>query len=95
MHPYLCSLITLIVALRWPEISKILFAALIMRLLFLIINNHIFNLPDADMDAKNYEQFAWQLSQNEILHTCNPCYGPGPYFISFLISLPYSLKVFY
>ena len=44
-------LITLLWSLRYKEISKILILALCVRLLFLIINNNYFYLPDGDMDG--------------------------------------------
>lgn len=87
----LLFLITLIVALRWPAVSKILFIALAVRFLFLIINNHLHYLPDGDMDAKNFEQLAWEHSQGGFFNNFNNYTGPGAYFISFLIAIPYSL----
>ena len=86
----LLFLITLMISLRWPAISKIIFTALVLRFLFLLINNHFINLPDGDMDAKNYEQFAWEFSQNGIFNKLKD-YRPGAYFISHLISIPYYL----
>tara|TARA_B100000787_G_scaffold67847_1_gene49807 strand:+ start:5336 stop:6559 length:1224 start_codon:yes stop_codon:yes gene_type:complete len=88
----LVSLITLLIALRWPEISRILFVALTVRFLFLIINNYFFYLPDGDMDAKNFEQFAWDFSQGGFYNIFKHHYvGPDAYFISVLIAIPYSL----
>ena len=37
----LVSLITLLVARRWPAISKILFTALIIRILFLLLGHYL------------------------------------------------------
>ena len=62
-----------------------------MRFIFLIVNNHIFYLPDGDMDAKNYEQLAWEFSQDGFYNNFNNYSGPGAYFISFMLSIPYSL----
>ena len=96
----LLILITLFIALRWPAVSKIIIVALAIRILFLFINNHIFYLPDGDMDAKNFEQLAWEFSHDSIYNDFNYSiynnfisYGRAPhtYFLSFLISVPYSL----
>ena len=88
---YLLISITLLIALQWPAVSKIILTALAIRFLFLFINNHIFHLPDSDMDAKNYEQLAWENSQGGFLNNFNNYQGPGAYFISFMIAIPYSL----
>ena len=43
------------------------------------------------MDAINFEQIAWENSQNGFLNNFNNYQGPGAYFISFMIAIPYSL----
>lgn len=83
-------LITLIIGKRWPAVSRVLLVALAIRFLFLIINNHIFYLPDGDMDAKNFEQFAWERSQNDFLKI-QGIIRPDAYFYSSLLAIPYSL----
>ncbi len=88
---FLLISITVLMALRWPAISRILLIALVVRFLFLIINNHIFYLPDAVMDAKNYEQIAWENSQDGFFNNFSNYHGPGAYFISFMLAIPYSL----
>ena len=87
----LLIIITLFIALRWPAVSKILLIALAVRLIFLFVNNHIFYLPDGDMDAKNFEQLAWEHSQNNFYNNFNNYSVPGTYFYSFVLSIPYSL----
>ena len=87
----LLFLTTLIIALRFPDISKIIFTALFLRFLFLIINNHIFTLPDGDMDAKSFEQFAWELSQKGFTGTLYNFTGADPYILSKMIAVLYSL----
>ncbi len=84
-------LVTLIIIFRYPNISKIIFVALLIRVLFLIINNHIFYLPDADMDAKNFEALAWYRSQSGFINVFSYFNGPDTYFISTLLAIPYSL----
>ena len=87
----LLIIITLFIALRWPAVSKILLIALAVRLIFLFVNNHIFYLPDGDMDAKNFEQLAWKHSQDGFYNNFNNYSGPGAYFYSFILAIPYSL----
>jgi len=84
-------LINLIIGLRWPEIFTILFIAFIIRLLFLIINNHFFYLPDGDMDGLIFEQRGWEWSQEGFFQVFDHFNGPDTYFFSFLIAIPYSL----
>ena len=59
----LVFLVTLIFAMKFREIAIILFIALIVRIFFLIINNYIFDLPDANMDAEDFEELAFFWSQ--------------------------------
>lgn len=87
----LLCLISLLFVYRWQEISKIIFVALLIRILFLIINNYFFYLPDGDMDALNFEARAWNWSKDGFLNTFNYYKGPDAYFISFFYSIPYSL----
>ena len=87
----LVSLMTFVLALRWPETSRFLFVALTLRLFFLIINNHVFYLPDGDMDGLVFEEIAWKWSQEGFINTFNYFNAPSAYFISFLVAIPYSL----
>jgi len=84
-------LIVLILSLCFKSFAKIIFAALIFRILLLLINNNIFYLPDGDMDALNFEALAWQWSQNGFYEVFSHFKGPDTYFLSFLIAIPYSL----
>ena len=84
-------LINLIIGLRWPEIFTILLVAFIIRVFFLIINNHFFYLPDGDMDGLIFEQRGLEWSQDGFFHVFDHFRGPDTYFLSFLIAIPYSL----
>ena len=88
---FLLILIIHFMALRWPAVSKILYVALAVRIFFLFINNHLFYLPDGDMDAKSFERFAWENAQDGFLNNFNNYSGPGAYFFSFMLAIPYSL----
>tara|TARA_B100000989_G_scaffold145077_1_gene108093 strand:- start:12545 stop:13765 length:1221 start_codon:yes stop_codon:yes gene_type:complete len=84
------SLFTFYLALRFPSISKILFAALIVRVFFLFLGN-VIDLPDSTADSVSFETAAWRLGQNGFLNVISNYPGPGARFISWLIAIPYSL----
>ena len=88
----LACLMTIYLSSLWPGISKILFTALILRVLFLLIGTYLFDLPDSTADAASFERKAWSLSQNSFFILLTDKYpGPDPRFISWLIAIPYSL----
>lgn len=87
----LVCLVTLFLVLRNPGIKIILLVALIVRVIFLLINNYITPLPDSTADAETFEIVAWRLSQNGFFDLLNYYKGPDPQFISWLIAVPYSL----
>ena len=87
----LISLITLIIALRWPGISNILFVGLAIRIFFLLIGHYIVSLPDSTADAVTFENVAWSLGKEGFFNVIDNYYGPNSRFISWLIAIPYSL----
>lgn len=87
----LISLITYIIALKWPEISKILFVGLLIRIFFLLIDHYIVSLPDSDADAVTFENVAWSIGKEGFLNVLDNYYGPNSRFISWVIAIPYSL----
>ena len=87
----LVSFLTFIMALRWRKVSAILLVALVVRILFLYINNYFFYLPDGNMDALVFESLAWEWSRDGFFNTFNFYFGPSAHFLSFLIAIPYSL----
>ncbi len=87
----LVSLITLLISLKYPEISKILLAALAFRILILIIGTYIVPLPDTDKDARGFENLAWSWAQEGFLNTLNRYPGYNSFFFPWIIALTYSL----
>ena len=81
----LVSIATLIIALRYPEISKIIFAALILRIFFLLLGHYVISLPDSTRDADSFESAAWVIAQNGFLNLPEYYKGPDSRFISWLI----------
>jgi hypothetical protein len=51
----LVSLITLLIGFKWPDVSKFIFAALILRILFMLAGHYIVTLPDSTQDAAGFE----------------------------------------
>ncbi len=87
----LVSLLTYFLTIRHPDIRNILFVALILRILFLLVDHYIFPLPGSTADAESFEGFAWHLSRDGFFNLINNFSGPDPYFISYFIAVPYSL----
>ena len=85
------SLVTLLLSIRWPEVSKILFVALIVRLIFLLIGHYITPLPDSTADASTFENVAAKMSEKGFYYVLDQFRGPDPRFISWLIAILYSL----
>ena len=85
------SLITLIIAFRWSEISNILIVALIIRILILLIGHYIIPLPGSTDDALGFERKAWQLGKNGFFDLLTQFdYGPFVFF-SWFQAIPISL----
>jgi len=87
----LLSFVVILTGMKWRAVSKIIYVAFLVRILFLLTNNYFFSLPDADMDAVNFEWWAWQWSRDGFLDVFDYYNGPDAYFISFVIAFPYSL----
>ncbi len=87
----LVFLVTFLIALRWPSISKILFVALVVRVIFLLVGEYITPLPDSTADALTFEVVAWQMAEEGFYSVLGNFKGPDPRFISWLIAIPYSL----
>lgn len=87
----LVSLITLVIALRYPGIRNILILALIIRVIVLILGHYFISLPGSNSDAIGFENRAWDLGQKGITHVLrNFQYDPFTYF-SWLLAIPYSI----
>ncbi|WP_435116899.1 ArnT family glycosyltransferase [Candidatus Pelagibacter bacterium nBUS_49] len=92
----LISFIILFFSLRFPEIFKIMLVALLLRIIFLLFGHFVGPLPGGGEDEVKFELMAWLISQNGFLNLIDS-YGIveprfiSSKFISFLISIPYSL----
>jgi hypothetical protein len=88
---FVVFIFTYAVALRHPQISKILFVALGVRVLVLLLGHYFITLPDSTDDAWVFEQKAWIWGQNDFLTVLGLFTGPSPDFLSWLIAITYSL----
>ena len=87
----LVSLFTYFLTIRNPGIKNILFAALILRILLLLLDHYVLPLPGSTADAESFESFGWALGEDGFFNLMNNFSGPDPYFISYFIAIPYSL----
>jgi len=87
----LVSLITFFMASRWPGISKIIFTALIVRILVMLIGYYFVHLPDATADAIGFEWGGWNMAQGGFFNLFNNFPGANNFFYSWVIAIPYSL----
>ena len=87
----LVSLLSMFVASRYSGLIKIFYVALIIRIFILLIGHYITPLPDSTADAQSFEGSAWHFAREGFFSIFNYYRGPDPYFISFFISIPYSL----
>jgi len=85
------SLITIILALKFSSISKVIYIALVVRVLLIIIGHYVIQLPDSTQDAVGQEEEAWLIAQSGFLNLIDHYKGPNPRFHSWLIAFPYSL----
>ena len=92
----LICLLTLLLALRWPSVSKILYVALFVRIILLLVGHYLVALPDSTADAITFERAAWQLAQEDFNWILENFNGDDDRFKNFqfnswLIAIPYSL----
>jgi hypothetical protein len=87
----LVSLITLLISLRWPDVSKIILVALTFRILIILVGYYIIPLPDSDQDALGFENLAWTWAQSGFSNTFNRFPGINSFFYPWIVALIYSL----
>ena len=87
----LVSLIILFLGLRWPDVSRILYVALSIRILFILIGHYFVALPDSTKDAQGLEDLAWTYGQDGLLNALSQFQAVNRYFYSQIIGVVYSL----
>ena len=86
----LVFIVTYSISVRYPEISKILFVALIIRILVIAIGQ-IISLPDTTADARSFEYHAWRIAKNGFHNLIYYFPGFRYDFYNWFIAVPYSL----
>jgi len=87
----LISLVTILIALMKPAISKILYTALILRVLVILIGHYLITLPDSDQDALGLDDLSWTIAQDGFLNVIHNFPGLDSFFHSWFIAILYSL----
>lgn len=87
----LVSLFCILIGSLKPEIAKIIYVALSLRILLIIINNYVIGLPDSTKDARSYHEDARIWAQDGFFNLSSYYTGPDAEFISWMIAIPYSL----
>ena len=87
----LVSLFCILIGMFKPEIAKIIYVALSLRVLLIIINNYVIALPDSTKDARSYDEDARIWAQDGFFNLSSYYTGPDAEFISWMIAIPYSL----
>jgi 4-amino-4-deoxy-L-arabinose transferase-like glycosyltransferase len=83
--------VTLCLALRYPALRWVLLVALVARVGAALFNFYIAPLPDSTADAERFERIAWLWAQDGFGEALGGYTGPHSYFISWLLSLLYSV----
>lgn len=84
------TLVIILLSYRRPELSRVLLIAFTLRILFIIINNYIFVLPDGAFDAVKYERYGWEWSVNDEVFF-EKFVGPSTFFYSWVIGVIYEI----
>ena len=87
----LVCLITFFIASKWPETFKFIFAALILRILIMLVGHYVITLPDTTQDASGFELVAWNSAQHGFSHVINNYPGYNSFFYPWMVSIIYSL----
>ena len=84
------ALCVTICSLRWPAVTKILWAAFVIRVFVLLFHLYISPLPDSDADAIRFERVALELAQYGFMDAFSNLELNNSYLISWIISLFYA-----
>ena len=85
------SIVTFFIAIKYKDITKIIIIGLVIRIFLIFLGHYIITLPDSTADMETFEHEAWLISQNGFFDVLNNFEGPSSRFISWIISIPYSL----
>ena len=87
----LVSVITILTGLRWPAVSRIIYVALSVRILFILIGHYIIPLPDSTKDAAGLDELAWSYGKDGFTNALSYYQGMSSFFYSWVIGIFYSV----
>ena len=87
----LVSLLSIYISLRSPEIARIIYIGLLVRVLLILIGEYIVPLPDSNQDAVGLEKLAWNYGKDGFLNALSLYPGMNSYFYSWMVGVFYSL----
>ncbi len=85
------ALLTFFTALNKQRIANVLFLGLALRIFVILMGHFVVTLPDSGGDAEAFEIQAWLWAQNGFFEALGHFPGPDSSFISWIISILYSL----
>ena len=88
---FLVSFVSFLASVRFPSIAKIIWIALFLRVSAALVNFFVIPLPDSSADALTFERLAWEFSKDGLHSALLSFTGPHHNFISWFISLFYSV----
>jgi 4-amino-4-deoxy-L-arabinose transferase-like glycosyltransferase len=88
---FIIFIILFLYSLHRPALSKVLYLAFFLRATATLFHYYITPLPGPNQDATGFEATAWAWAQNGFIQAFQSFPGPDSYFISWPISLLYSL----
>ncbi len=84
-------IIFVIIAIRRPNLSKIILIAVLLRVIFILIHTFIYPLPDSSQDAMGIEKLAWSWAEGGFQNIFDHFPGYNSFFYTWLIALVYSI----
>ena len=84
------ALCVTICSLRWPTVTKILWAAFVVRVFVLLFHLYISPLPGSGADDIKFESVAWESAQYGFMDAFSNLKFNNSYLISWVISLFYA-----
>mgnify|MGYP000653870684 CR=1 FL=1 len=88
---FVIAILLFLYSLHRPSLSKILFIGFSLRTFTALFHYYIAPLSAPNQDASSFEATAWAWAQDGFVHAFKSFPGPDSYFISWPISLLYSL----
>ncbi len=85
------SIVTFLMAIRWPDVSKIILTALVFRIFIMLLGHYLVTLPDSTRDAVGFEWGAWNMAKDGFISTLTKYPGMNMYFYQWIIGIPYSI----